>query len=78
MATILCQHHPTATSKYGYFPLTVALRRSPQCEEELAAVAVLAAVSHAENARSVMLQLEPRLFVVELAAINAVTTRAIT
>jgi hypothetical protein len=56
------------------FALTITLRCRPQCEEELAAVAVLAAVGHAEDARSVVLQLEPRLLIIELAAIYAVTT----
>lgn len=58
--------------------LTITLWRWCQCKEKLAAVAVLAGVGHAEDACCIMLQLEPRLFIVEFPAIYGVTSRAVT
>jgi hypothetical protein len=46
MVTILSPHRPTPAID-NCLPLTVALRGSPECEEELAAVTVFVAVGHA-------------------------------
>ena len=58
--------------------MVTVLTATTNVKTELAAVAVLAAVGHAEHPGSVMLQLEARLLIVELAAVYAVAVRAIT
>lgn len=57
---------------------TVALRCGREREEELAAVGVFARVGHREDARSVVLELEGGLLVVEGAAVDAVAAGAVT
>lgn len=57
--------------------LAVALGSLCQGDEELAGVAVLAGVGHADDAGAVVLQLQGRLLVVELAAVDAVPAATI-
>lgn len=57
--------------------LAVALGGGRQGDEELAGVAVLAGVGHADDAGAVVLQLQRHLLVVELAAIDAVAAAAV-
>jgi hypothetical protein len=56
--------------------LAVTLRGRGQSDEELTAVCVLSRICHAEDARG-MLQLQPCLLIIELAAIYAVAARTI-
>ena len=67
----------STTQRMGGGGRTVTTRRGCEREEELAAVGVLTRVGHRHSPRRVVLQLEPRLLIVELAAVDAVTARAV-
>ena len=58
--------------------LHVTLRGRGQCEEELRGVAVLTAVGHGEDARGVVLELEPVLLIIEFPVKNRITPTPIT